>query len=87
MPSLQTYDTSPPPLLYVYFHKVVLIENICNLPSQGHSASLAPLNQVEGSEVVNADSAWFDCALLHINPCRLFNAKSSLYIYSKYIYI
>ena len=23
--------------------------------------------------------------LLHINPCRLFNAKSSLYIYIKYI--
>ena len=28
---------------------------------------------------------WFDCVLWHINHCRSFNAKSSLYIYIKYI--
>ena len=28
---------------------------------------------------------WFGLFLWHINHCRLFNAKSSLYIYVKYI--
>ena len=28
---------------------------------------------------------WFDWVLWHINHCRLFNVKSSLYIYIKYI--
>ena len=28
---------------------------------------------------------WFGCVLWHINHCKLFNAKSSLYIYMKYI--
>ena len=28
---------------------------------------------------------WFGCVSCHINPCRLFNAKSSLYIYIIYI--
>ena len=28
---------------------------------------------------------WFGCFLWHINHCRLFNAKLSLYIYIKYI--
>ena len=30
---------------------------------------------------------WFDSGLVlwHINPCRLFNAKSSLYVYFEYI--
>ena len=28
---------------------------------------------------------WFDWVLWHINHCRLFNSKSSLYIYIKYI--
>ena len=28
---------------------------------------------------------WFGCVLWHINHCRLFNAKSSLYICIKYI--
>ena len=28
---------------------------------------------------------WFGWVLWHINHCRLFNAKSSLYIYIKYI--
>ena len=28
---------------------------------------------------------WFDRLLWYINHCRLFNAKSSLYIYIKYI--
>ena len=28
---------------------------------------------------------WFGLVLLHIHHCRLFNAKSSLYIYNKYI--
>ena len=28
---------------------------------------------------------YFHFALWHINPCRLFNAKSSLYIYIKYM--
>ena len=28
---------------------------------------------------------WFGWLLWHINNCRLFNAKSSLYIYIKYI--
>ena len=27
---------------------------------------------------------WFGLVLWHINPCRLFNAKSSLYIYIIY---
>ena len=31
------------------------------------------------------NSIWFDLVLWHINRCRLFNAKSSLYIYIKYI--
>ena len=30
---------------------------------------------------------WFGWVLWHINHCRLFNAKSSLYIYIKYIQI
>ena len=29
---------------------------------------------------------WFGRVLCHINHCRLFNAKSSLYIYMKYIW-
>ena len=29
---------------------------------------------------------WFGCVLWHINRCRLFNTKSSLYIYIKYIW-
>ena len=29
---------------------------------------------------------WFDWVLWHINYCWLFNAKSCLYIYIKYIY-
>ena len=29
---------------------------------------------------------WFGWVLWHINHCRLFNAKSPLYIYIKYIY-
>ena len=29
---------------------------------------------------------WFGWVLWHINHCRLFNAKSSLYIYIKYIW-
>ena len=28
---------------------------------------------------------WFSWVLWHINHCRLFNAKSFLYIYIKYI--
>ena len=28
---------------------------------------------------------WFGWVLWHFNHCRLFNAKSSLYIYIKYI--
>ena len=28
---------------------------------------------------------WFGWVLWHINHCRVFNAKSSLYIYIKYI--
>ena len=37
--------------------------------------------------IVNiCDLVWFGLVLLHINPCRLFNAKSSFYIYSKYIW-
>ena len=31
------------------------------------------------------DFVYFDWVLWHINHCRLFNAKSSLYIYIKYI--
>ena len=30
------------------------------------------------------DMIWFGWVLRHINHCRLFNAKSSLYIYIKY---
>ena len=30
--------------------------------------------------------SWFGWVLWHINHCRLFNAKSSLYIYIKYIW-
>ena len=30
-------------------------------------------------------TAWFRLVLWHINHCRLFNVKSSLYIYIKYI--
>ena len=31
------------------------------------------------------DLVWFRLVLLHINHCRLFKAKSSLYIYIEYI--
>ena len=31
------------------------------------------------------DLVWFGLVLWHINHCRLFNAKSSLYIYIEYI--
>ena len=31
------------------------------------------------------DLVWFGWVLWHINHCRLFNAKSSLYKYIKYI--
>ena len=31
------------------------------------------------------DLVWFGWVLWHINYCRLFNAKSFLYIYIKYI--
>ena len=36
--------------------------------------------------LVSVQRGWFGCVLWHINHCRLFNAKSSLYIYSKYIW-
>ena len=29
---------------------------------------------------------WLGWVLWHINPCRLFNAKSSLHLYIKYIW-
>ena len=32
------------------------------------------------------DLVWFGWLLWHINHCRLFNAKSSLYIYIKYVW-
>ena len=32
------------------------------------------------------DLVWFGLVLCHINLCRLFNAKSSLYIYIKYMW-
>ena len=32
------------------------------------------------------DLVWFDLVLWHIKHCRLINAKSSLYIYIKYIW-
>ena len=32
------------------------------------------------------DLVWFGWTLWHINHCRLFNAKPSLYIYIKYIW-
>ena len=31
------------------------------------------------------DLVWFGLVLWHINHCRLFNAKSSLYMYIKYM--
>ena len=31
------------------------------------------------------DLVWFGLVLWHMNPCRLFNAKSSLYMHIKYI--
>ena len=34
---------------------------------------------------LNIYMIWFGWALWHINNCWLFNAKSSLYIYIKYI--
>ena len=35
--------------------------------------------------ILNIYMIWFGWVLWHINHCRLFNAKSSLYIYIKYI--
>ena len=35
--------------------------------------------------ILNIDMIWFGWVLWHINHCWLFNAKSSLYIYIKYI--
>ena len=35
--------------------------------------------------ILNIYMIWFGWLLWHINHCRLFNAKSSLYIYIKYI--
>ena len=32
------------------------------------------------------DLVWFGSVLLHIIPCRLFNAKSSVSLYIRYIY-
>ena len=34
--------------------------------------------------ILNIHMIWFGSVLWHINHCRLFNAKSSLYIYIKY---
>ena len=34
---------------------------------------------------INNSTVWLGLVLWHINHCRLFNAKSSLYIYIKYI--
>ena len=36
--------------------------------------------------ILNIYMIWFGLVLWHINYCRLFNAKSSLYIYIKYIW-
>ena len=36
--------------------------------------------------ILNIYMIWFGWVLWHINHCRLFNAKSSLYIYIKYIW-
>ena len=36
--------------------------------------------------ILNIYMIWFGWVLWHINHCRLFNAKSFLYIYIKYIY-
>ena len=35
--------------------------------------------------ILNIYMVWFGWVLWHINHCRLFNPKSSLYIYIKYI--
>ena len=36
--------------------------------------------------ILNKYMIWFVFVLWHIKHCRLFNAKSTLYIYIKYIY-
>ena len=36
--------------------------------------------------ILNIYIIWLGWVLWHINHCRLFNAKSSLYIYTKYIW-
>ena len=38
-----------------------------------------------GKMITNFSLVWFGLVLWHINHCRLFNAKSSLYIFIRYI--
>ena len=44
------------------------------------------LDGVEYCYKYRGGTVWFDLVLWHINHCILFNAKSSLYIYIKYIW-
>ena len=49
-----------------------------------------PLNEKNVSNNFKSDNEesknWFGLVLCHINHCWLFNAKSSLYLYIKYIW-
>ena len=40
---------------------------------------------MDNGDVLYIGDCMVGCVLWHINHCRLFNAKSSLYIYIKYI--
>ena len=48
--------------------------------------SISPMNKYTPYNLLAwLDLVWFDWVLWHNNNCRLFNAKSCLYIYIKYI--
>ena len=47
--------------------------------------NVIPRTPILGSPTNRFGLVWLGWVLWHINHCRLFNAKSSLYIYIKYI--
>ena len=84
-----------PIILHVIFYKVVFLENISNPTFQGRALTQLLCTSHTDSRRkllfwIQSIFFWFRlvCSgwvLWHINYCRLFNVKSSLYIFIKYM--
>ena len=61
----------------------VYSKNILNF--QASTTILNACTKKSGNLLNAPHMIWFGWVLCHINHCRLFNPKSSLYIYTKYV--